>query len=65
MLNDMLSETKSDRESQISYDLIFIWNLKKRKKLTDTENRMGVARARGEVWVKGERWSKVTNNFQL
>ena len=37
----------SDRERQIQYNLIFLWNLKKKKVNSDTENRLVVASLRG------------------
>ena len=43
----MLTEVKSDRERQIPYDLIYMWNKKKKKpELMHTEKRLVVARAR-------------------
>ena len=65
---------KSDRERQTPYDFTYMWNLKNKKKtnkqnrnrLTDTENRLMVARV-GEGWgnwvkkVKGLR----STNWQL
>ena len=47
--------TKSDRERQISYDTIYMWNLKKmiqithlQSRLTDIENKFGVTKGERE-----------------
>ena len=64
----VLSEVRQ-RQKPILYDLIYMWNLKKKKnqkqknetKAIDTENRLMVARGRGG---NGWRWSKATD-FQL
>ena len=58
--------SKSDRETQISYDITFMWNLKKcykwtylqnRNRLTDIENKLVVAKGvrggRGLDWEFG------------
>ena len=47
---------KSEREIQISYDLIYMWNLKQKTNLKNTENILVVA-DRGRKWV-GEKWVK-------
>ena len=52
--------SKSDRERQISYDITYMWNLKKfykqsylqnRNRLTDIENKLMVPK--GESWGGG------------
>ena len=56
----ILSEVQSDRERQISYDIAWMWNLKKcykwtylqnRNRVTDVENKLMVTR--GESGVGG------------
>ena len=53
--------SKSERERQISYDITYMWNLKKgykwtylqnRNRLTDSENKLKVTK--GERWGEGE-----------
>ena len=39
---------KLDRERQILQDLIYMWNLNKKKKPKETENRLLVARKMGK-----------------
>ena len=55
--------SKSDRERQISYDITYIWNLKKwykwtylwnRNRLTDLENELMVTW--GDGWEAGLDW---------
>ena len=53
MLNDMLSEISQTEKVRYHMISLLYRILKKKKKNTDTENRMGIARARCEVWVKG------------
>ena len=62
--DDHTKWSKSDRKRQISYDIAYMWNLKKKRKrykwtylqnrnrLTDLENELMVTR--GERWVAGE-----------
>ena len=50
---------KSDRERQIPYDIVYMWNLKskndtKRNRLTDLENELMVTR--GDGWGGGIDW---------
>ena len=61
----ILSEVKSDRERQISYDIAYMWNLKKlyrwtylqsRNRVIDVENKLMVTkgeRGRGINWEIG------------
>ena len=54
----------SDKERQIPYGLIYMWNLKKKikNKLTDTDNRLMVVRDRGGRWAK---WVKGVKRYKL
>ena len=54
---------QSDNERQISYDITYMWNLKKRhkrtylqnrKRLTDFENKLTVTK--GNRWAEGMDW---------
>ena len=48
---------KSDRERQISYDINYIWNLKKWYKWTYLQNRNRLTDIANKLMVtKGERW---------
>ena len=47
----ILSEVKSDRERQISYDIAYMWNLKKRYKWTYLQNRNRLTDIENKVMV--------------
>ena len=61
-----ISWSKSDKERQISYDIAYKWNLKKKmiqmklytkqKKITDIENKLMVTKREREVWNKLGIW---------
>lgn len=55
----LLSENKSDREREILYDLIYIWNLKKNKLIetmgNDSCHLSGTGVGKEEIW---RCWSK-------